>query len=64
MLSGDLFEQIKKGLQFAPSELDTVSDLIYDLLTKPNIKEDLQKASWFRLIQKKFTDVPEELIRQ
>ena len=36
MLSGQIFDQISKGQQFGPNELDTVSDLVYDLLTKQN----------------------------
>ena len=59
ILSGKLLEQIKRDPQFTPNELDTVSDDIYDLLTKTNTAIDFTKTSWFRPIQRRFADTSE-----
>ena len=56
ILSGRLLEQVKRDPQFTPSELDTVSDDVYDLLTKSNSIVDFTKTSWFRPIQRRFAD--------
>ena len=56
ILSGQLLEQLKRDPQFTPSELDTVSDDLYDLLSKGNTAVDFTKASWFRPLQRKFAD--------
>lgn len=59
ILSGRLLEQVKRDPQFTPSELDTVSDDIYDLLSKGNTAVDFTKTSWFRPLQRRFADTSE-----
>ena len=50
---------MKTNPEFIPSLLDTVSDDIYDLLSKGNSLADPTKASWWRPIQKRFADTSE-----
>ena len=38
-------------------DLDTVSDGLYDYLSKPNAGIDLVRTSWFRPLQRRFADV-------
>lgn len=62
MLSGKLFIEIKSNPSFTPSDLDTVSDLVYEFLSKPNVTIDLTRTSWFRPLHRRFADVkPAEL---
>ena len=47
ILSGRFFEDLGSA---APSELDTVSDAIYEYLTKSNVTVDLSRTPWYRPI--------------
>lgn len=49
--------------QFAPSELDSVSDVIYDYLAKPNAGVDLARTSYYRPLQRRFADMKPKTLK-
>jgi len=57
VLSGRLFNELQSSLQFSPHELDIVSDLMYEHLSKSNVVIDLTRTSFYRPLQKRFADV-------
>lgn len=62
VLSGRFFLDMKANPQFTASELDTVTDLMYDFLSKPNFGIDLSRTAFYRPLQRRFADVkPAEL---
>ena len=48
VLSGRLFAEIQSNPQFTVSELDTVTDQMYEFLSRTNIAMDLTRTSFFR----------------
>ena len=48
VLSGRLFAEIQSNPQFTVSELDTVTDQMYEFLSKPNSPIDLTRTAFFR----------------
>ena len=53
VLSGRCFQDP----QFSPSELDSVTDGMYEFLSKPNMEIDLTRTSFYRPLQRRFADV-------
>ena len=58
LLSGKFLEDFGQAdSQFVPSDLDTISDGLFEYLTKPNASVDLARTAWFRPLKRKFAEV-------
>ena len=64
ILSGRFFtELLQTNEQFTPSELDNVSDNMYEYLSKPNVGIDLMRTAWYRPLQRRFADVKPAVLK-
>jgi hypothetical protein len=59
VLSGCLFTQIRTDNTFTASELDSVSDQIYDWFKTGKSGADFGRTSWYRPLMKQYLEMPQ-----
>lgn len=56
-LRGKLFQAIKDGEPFEKSELDNISDTMYDWFKSAKSTPDYSRSAWYRPLMKQYADV-------